>query len=69
MIAPSEEHDSTARALATLKTAGLEHDIVKTITLDQVFPQLTTKFLVGSHILDLKVKAFLAAAGTDVQSY
>lgn len=69
MIAPSEEHDSTARALATLKTAGLEHDIVKTITLDQVLLQLTRHFLVGSHILDLNVKIFLAAAGSDVQSY
>ena len=36
VIAPSENHDSTSRSLTTLKAAGLEHEIVKTIVLDQV---------------------------------
>lgn len=37
VIAPAADHDSTNRAIVTLQGAGLEHEIVKTVILDEEY--------------------------------
>lgn len=37
VIAPAADHDSTNRAIVTLQAAGLEHEIVKTVILDEEY--------------------------------